>query len=80
MISQETHFTAFYYVSKVLERLIFDKLANYIYSRLFVTQFRFTSHKAPVRKLLITLNEAVSSINSKRCPDVIDPLRFKDSL
>ena len=58
-------------VSKVLERLIFDKLANFVYSRISATQFGFTSHRSSVHKLLITLNKIVSSFNNKHCTDVI---------
>ena len=58
-------------VSEVLERLISDKLANFAYSRLSLSQFGFTSHRSSVHKLLTTLNIIVSSINSKHCTDVI---------
>ena len=58
-------------VSKVLERLIYDRISDFIRSRISQYQFGFMMHRSQVHKLLTSLNIIVSSINSRHCADII---------
>ena len=58
-------------VSKVLERLIYGRISDFIRSRISQYQFGFMMNRSPVHKLLTSLNIIVSSMNNRHCADVI---------
>ena len=58
-------------MSKILEKMIFFRISDFICSRISPHQFGFMRHRSPVHKLLASLQVIVSSINDHRCTDVI---------
>ena len=58
-------------VSKVLERLIFDKIVQFVTQQISPSQFGFLRHHSSLQQLLIFLSKIISSLESKQAFDVI---------
>ncbi len=58
-------------ISKVLERIIFDKIISLVSHRISVSQFGFMRHHSSLQQLLIFVSEIINSFENKRNYDVI---------
>ena len=58
-------------VSKVLERLIFDRIIDHILPHINSTQFGFVKNRSSVKQLLTFLDTAYSALNERKSVDVI---------
>ena len=58
-------------VSKVLERLIFDRVIVHVLPFITTSQFGFIKNRSTVQQLLTLLNTAFIALNDKRSVDVI---------
>ena len=57
--------------SKVLERLIFDKVIGFVSKQISATRFGFMRHLSSPQQLLIFVREIINSFENKRNYDVI---------
>ena len=57
--------------SKVLERLIFDKIISFVTKQISASQFAFMRHLSSPQQLLIFVREIINSFENRRNYDVI---------
>ena len=58
-------------VSKVLERIVFDKVLPFIGPKLSDHQFGFMKNRSSLSQLLLYFSDIFNSVENKRCADVI---------
>ena len=58
-------------VSKVLERIIFSSVSDFVADSISTSQFGFMRGRSSQQQLLVMLNEIFSNKNSKTCSDIV---------
>ena len=58
-------------ISKVLERLVFNRVAEFLADHMSVSQFGFLKGRSSQQQLLIMLSEVHANTQGKRCSDIV---------
>lgn len=58
-------------ISKVLERLVFNHVVDFVADSISVSQFGFLKGRSSQQQLLIMLNEMHTNLQSKTCSDIV---------